>query len=85
MSTTRVAQKVVVYNRSTMTPMFLLFCIFLVLKLTGVIGWSWWWVTCPLWAGLAIGLGIMGICLVLALIFLIIGGIVAGLGDLFSR
>lgn len=26
-----------------------LFLIFLVLKLTGVITWSWWWVTAPLW------------------------------------
>ncbi len=26
-----------------------LFIVFLVLKLTGVIGWSWWWVTAPLW------------------------------------
>lgn len=26
-----------------------LFLIFLVLKLCGVIAWSWWWVTCPLW------------------------------------
>ena len=26
-----------------------LFVVFLVLKLTGVIGWSWWWVTGPLW------------------------------------
>lgn len=25
------------------------FIVFLVLKLTGVIGWSWWWVTSPLW------------------------------------
>lgn len=32
----------------------LLFLIFLVLKLTGVIHWSWWWVTAPLWCGLAI-------------------------------
>lgn len=28
---------------------FLLFIVFLVLKLTGVIDWSWWWVTSPLW------------------------------------
>ena len=28
-----------------------LFIVFLVLKLTGHIAWSWWWVTCPLWAG----------------------------------
>ena len=27
----------------------LLFLVFLVLKLTGVIAWSWWWVTAPLW------------------------------------
>lgn len=27
----------------------LLFCIFLVLKLTKTIDWSWWWVTAPLW------------------------------------
>jgi hypothetical protein len=28
--------------------------IFIVLKLTGSIAWSWWWVLCPLWAPLAI-------------------------------
>ena len=27
---------------------------FVVLKLTHVIDWSWWWVTCPFWLGLAI-------------------------------
>lgn len=26
-----------------------LFLIFLVLKLTDFIDWSWWWVTAPLW------------------------------------
>ena len=26
-----------------------LFLIFLVLKLTGNVDWSWWWVTSPLW------------------------------------
>lgn len=31
----------------------LLFLVFLVLKLTGYITWSWWWVTAPLWAGFA--------------------------------
>ena len=28
----------------------LLFIVFLILKLTEKIAWSWWWVTCPLWA-----------------------------------
>lgn len=32
----------------------ILFLIFLVLKLTGYIDWSWWWVTAPMWAGLLI-------------------------------
>jgi hypothetical protein len=38
---------------------------FIVLKLTGVIGWSWWWVLSPLW--------ISGILLVLAVCGLLIG------------
>jgi len=31
-----------------------LFLIFLVLKLTGNITWSWWWVTAPLWVPIAL-------------------------------
>lgn len=33
-----------------------LFLVFLILKLTKTIDWSWWWVTSPLWisAGLAV-------------------------------
>jgi len=27
---------------------------FVVLKLTGVIDWSWWWVTLPFWGGFAL-------------------------------
>lgn len=27
----------------------ILFVVFLILKLTGYIDWSWWWVTAPLW------------------------------------
>jgi hypothetical protein len=41
----------------------LLFVAFLVLKLCGVIHWSWWWVTAPLWGGLAIVLVIALIAL----------------------
>jgi hypothetical protein len=26
-----------------------LFLVFLVLKLTHIIDWSWWWITAPLW------------------------------------
>ena len=39
---------------------FLLFLVFLVLKLAGVIDWSWWWVTSPLWlAALATVAGLL--------------------------
>jgi len=31
----------------------LLAILFITLKLTGVIAWSWWWVLAPLWAGFA--------------------------------
>lgn len=31
----------------------ILFLIFLVLKLTGYIRWSWWWVTAPMWIAFA--------------------------------
>lgn len=38
----------------------ILFLIFLVLKLTNYINWSWWWVTAPLWVPIII-LGIVGL------------------------
>jgi hypothetical protein len=38
-----------------------LFLVFLVLKLTGNIDWSWWWVTSPLWIPLALIIAIGGI------------------------
>ena len=54
-----------------------LFLIFLVLKLTGktvVATWSWWWVTAPLWGGLAI-----------VLVILLIGLLFIGLSTLLKR
>jgi hypothetical protein len=42
--------------------------IFITLKLTGYIAWSWWWVLSPLWIPFAIILGIGLIVLVLALV-----------------
>ena len=35
-------------------PFFTIFIVFLILKLTHVIDWSWWLVTCPLWVSLLI-------------------------------
>lgn len=36
-----------------------LFLVFLILKLTDKIDWSWWWVTAPLW--ISAGLGVLGV------------------------
>ena len=38
-----------------------LFIIFLILKLTGNINWSWWWVTSPLWIPITLGVIMVGI------------------------
>lgn len=46
----------------------LLFVAFVVLKLCGVISWSWWWVTAPLWGPLALILAIAAIGLPIYLI-----------------
>ena len=55
----------------TRSPIFMiLFIVFLVLKLTNVINWSWWWVTAPLWIPVSIAL-------VLLLIAIAILGIIA--------
>lgn len=47
--------------------------VFIVLKLTAVISWSWWLVTMPLWIGMAI---------VIAMV--LFGGTIWGLASLFS-
>ena len=60
-----------------LTFLEVLFLIFLVLKLTGktvVATWSWWWVTAPLWGGLAI-----------VLVILLIGLLFIGLSMLLNK
>ena len=42
-----------------------LFIVFLILKLTGNIDWSWWWVTSPLWIPLSLMVVIIFIGLIL--------------------
>lgn len=46
----------------------ILFLIFMVLKLTNYIDWSWWWVTAPLWIPLLI---ILGVLAVIGIVFLV--------------
>lgn len=38
-----------------------LLIVFIVLKLCGVIAWSWWWILCPLWIPIAIWLILVAI------------------------
>jgi uncharacterized protein (DUF983 family) len=52
----------------------ILFVVFLVLKLTGTIDWSWWLVTAPLWAPV---LFIIGVLIGAGIVFAIIYGIKA--------
>lgn len=58
----------------TIGPAFALFLVFMVLKLTHHITWSWVWVTAPLWVGLATFFGIL-------LIMVLFGLIAGAVGD----
>ena len=51
--------------------------LFVILKLTNVINWSWWWVFAPIW----IGLGIVAVIVIIAIIFVILAGIIDGLTE----
>lgn len=48
---------------SLTTPLFL---VFLILKLTGIINWSWWWVTSPLWLPLVFIIFVLGLVALIA-------------------
>lgn len=52
----------------------ILFIVFLILKLTGDIDWSWWWVTSPLWIPIAI-----------VIVFIILGTIITGISEIMDR
>ena len=41
------------------------FIVFLVLKLCGVINWSWWWVTAPLWGSVVLAVGLIAVGLLI--------------------
>jgi hypothetical protein len=46
----------------------ILFLIFMTLKLTGHITWSWWWVALPLYGPILAAILIMGVALLVAYI-----------------
>jgi hypothetical protein len=53
-------------TKTTLTFCDLLTVAFIVLKLTGVITWSWWWVLSPIWIPLAIVLIVFIIVVIIA-------------------
>jgi len=62
-------QQVTVFNSSILT---ITFVVFLVLKLTGNIDWSWWWVTSPLWLPIVIAIGFVVLIMVVAILIIIL-------------
>jgi hypothetical protein len=50
-----------------------LFIIFLILKLTGNIDWSWWWVTSHLWIRVWLFFGVVFVLIGVILVALILG------------
>jgi len=47
----------------------LLAIVFITLKLTGYIAWSWWWVLAPLWMPLTVLLGIFALIFLFAFVY----------------
>ena len=71
-------------NKSGISLGGLIFVVFLALKLAGigqVATWSWWWVTSPLWIGVAIYL----IIVLGAVAIGLLGLIIMGIGNLLSK
>lgn len=63
----------------------LLGIVFIVLKLCGVIAWSWWWVTAPLWGGAALVIaGVLVIC-VFAIVIGLCQGSIKGIGKAINK
>lgn len=53
-------------TKTTLTFCDLLAVAFIVLKIVGVIKWSWWWVLAPIWIPLAIGIIFFIIIIIIA-------------------
>ena len=68
------SERVTVTQRGSIGFVGLLTLVFITLKLTGVIAWSWWWVLAPLWIS-------FGLSIVLLLAFLVFILILAASGD----
>ncbi len=59
--------------------------LFIGLKLTHYISWSWWWVLSPLWGGLALVLGVTLLAGGGALVFVFVAFLFVAIMDVFSK
>jgi hypothetical protein len=59
-------------NSGNLSLSLIIFVVFLTLKLSGIIDWSWWWITSPLWLPFALVLVVIGIISIFALIAVLI-------------
>lgn len=55
---------------------FIVSLVFMILKLTGVITWSWFWVAFPLMVGVALTLVVLIVVLLIALVACIVTAII---------
>lgn len=58
-------------SRLTLTA---LAAVFVVLKLAGIISWSWWWVLSPLWLPLVLLVAVLVIYLAAIVVIAAVGG-----------
>jgi hypothetical protein len=62
-----------------------LFVLFLVLKLTGNIDWSWWWVTSPLWIPVALAFSFLIILMFSVILLMVFGFSADDIKNKFER
>jgi len=62
---------------------FTLFVVFLILKLTHTINWSWWIITMPLWIGLGVLIAFLTISMVVFIVGIIVYLFITLLGKVF--
>ena len=69
-------------RKSGLSITSVLFIVFLVLKLTDNIDWSWWWVTSPIWIPIVLFISILILLILTITVFLIFG---ASFEDIISK
>ena len=62
-----------------------LFVLFLVLKLTGNIDWSWWWVTSPLWIPVVLAFSFLIILMFSVILLMVFGFSTDDIKNKFER